>query len=513
MLTHFPVAQKDELLTSILARFIQQMGIKDDKVALDILFDNRMVVPSAFLQGHIKQLLDQVGHVWNIEPLDLIERHSLLPLFKPFFPTSRYNTLRADLIVGHVNPSMSRAGINASLIQWPSNYKVCPQCRKKQLDSLGFTYWQRLFQSPGVIVCPEHQCTLLDTNLVIHSAHRHHFVGSSSYKCSDHLSEVAEPYELKLACMVNILLNSNLGYVSPAQWTLYYQKLARSEGAMNGARIDHKGIANLVRKTWSDEWLHQQGLALSGANTWLVAMFRKHRRTYSYLQHFVVWLSFSHASIDLREEFNHARALSSVNRDTRAIVFTKNIAKRDEVRVQWLGILKYSPNSLLKNIRTTALGARLYSWLYRYDRKWLNDHKPNHASNYQNNRVDWEVRDLLLVKKLIKLKNRVDNRIKDPRHSKSWFASSIKQKSLIEKKLYKLPLCSLFFDRYSESIEEYQIRRLSRVMVQLIECKDVLRPVCEIERLAGLSRARSRKPAREILRLDIPAWQRAAALS
>ena len=41
----------------------------------------------------------------------------------------------------------------------------------------------------------------------------------------------------------------------------------------------------------------------------------------------------------------------------------------------------------------------------------------------------------------------------------------------------------------------------------------VLRPVCEIERLAGLSRARCRKPAREILRLDIPAWQRAAALS
>ncbi len=54
---------------------------------------------------------------------------------------------------------------------------------------------------------------------------------------------------------------------------------------------------------------------------------------------------------------------------------------------------------------------------------------------------------------------------------------------------------SFVFDRYSESVEEYQTRRLSRVMVQLIECNNVLRPVCEIERLAGLSRARSRKPA------------------
>ncbi|MBL4828756.1 MAG: TniQ family protein, partial [Aliivibrio sp.] len=180
MLTHFPVAQKDELLTSILARFIQQMGIKDDKVALDILFDNRMVVPSAFLQGHIKQFLGQVGHVWNIEPLNLIEKHSHLPLFKPFIPVYRYERLVADLVSGHVNLSMTRSGINASLIQWPANYKICPQCWRVQLESLGFTYWQRLFQSPGVTVCPEHQCTLLDTSLVIHSTHRHHMSSAAS---------------------------------------------------------------------------------------------------------------------------------------------------------------------------------------------------------------------------------------------------------------------------------------------------------------------------------------------
>ncbi|WP_435248443.1 TnsD family Tn7-like transposition protein [Vibrio sp. nBUS_14] len=513
MLTHFPVAQKDELLTSILARFIQQMGIKDDKVALDILFGNRMVVPSPFLQGHIAQLLDHVGQVWGVHPRLIVERHSHLPLFKPFLSPNQYKTLQADLIYSSANPSMSRSGIPASVIQWPKSYKICPQCWQEQSKTLGFTYWQRLFQSPGVKACPEHQCTLLDTNLFIHSTHRHHFIGSNYYECSSHLSEGAQPYELKLACMVETLLNSKLDYVSPKQWTIYYQQLAKNEGAMNGARIDHKGIANLLRKTWSDEWLNQQGLALSGGNTWLVAMFRKHRRSYSYLQHFIVWLSFDHALVDLCEVFNRARKLSTTENHTSATVSTKNVVKRDEVRTQWLGILESSCATSLKNIRTTDLGARLYSWLYRYDSRWLNKHKPDLVTNYQNNRVDWRLRDLLLVKKLIKTKNRADDRVEDPRHSKLWFASSIEQKSLVEKKLYKLPLCSLFFDRYSESIEEYQIRRLSRVMVQLIEHKDILRPMCEIERLAGLSRTRSRKPAREVLRLDIPAWQRAQALS
>ncbi|WP_324187112.1 TnsD family Tn7-like transposition protein [Vibrio gigantis] len=83
--------------------------------------------------------------------------------------------------------------------------------------------------------------------------------------------------------MVEILLNSKISSISPAQWTLYYQRLARDAGMMIGSRVDHKAISDSVRRYWSDEWLNQQGLALCGANTWLVAIFRKHRRVFSYL--------------------------------------------------------------------------------------------------------------------------------------------------------------------------------------------------------------------------------------
>ncbi|SEF62717.1 TnsD family Tn7-like transposition protein [Vibrio hangzhouensis] len=513
MLAHFPVAQKDELLTSILARFIQQIGIKDNKVALDILFGNRMVVPSPFLQGHITQLLDHVGHVWGVHPRLIVERHTHLPLFKPFLSPNRFKTLQADLIYRRANPSMSRAGIPASVIQWPTCYKICPQCWQEQSKTLGFTYWQRLFQTPGVNACPLHQCLLLDTLIPIHSSHRHQFVGASCYQCQARFSEAANPCELKLSAMVEMLINSKLSSVSFEQWTLYYQKLARDAGMMIGSRIDHKEIADSVRRLWSDKWLNQQGLALCGENTWLLAMFRKHRRVFSYLQHFIVWLSLRGSTVDLLVELNLARAFPKIKRGTPKMRETKNIVKRDKSRTQWLGIVESSQAESLKKIRTTVLGARLYSWLYRYDREWLNAHKPNHASNYQNYRVDWQARDRHLVKSLIDIKNKTEGRIEDPRHSKSWFIAKIAKKSMIEKKLYKLPLCSLFFDRYSESVEEYQIRRLSRVMVQFIECKNVLRPLCEIERLAGLSHQRCRKPAREVLRLDIPAWQRAAALS
>jgi hypothetical protein len=514
MLTHFPIAQRDEMLTSVLARFVQQMGIEDDKVALGILFGNRKVVPSPFLQGHLEQLVQQVGHIWRSSPRKIIEQHTHLPLFRVFLSSHRYNILQTDLVHCSANPSVTRAGISASLVQWPLSYKICLQCWQSQLTTLGFTYWQRLFQSPGVMACPKHRCTLIDTHLPISSPHRHRLVGSSCYQESPLLSECANAHQLKLAEMVEWLFNSNQSYVSPEQWTSYYQSLAREQGVMKGARVDHKGIASLVRNMWSDELMQQQGLQLYGENTWLTAMFRKHRRTFSYLQHFIVWLSLGRESVNFAEEVSRARKSSIMDSPRCLIVAAKNQANRDARRATWLTLLRElkKPHSL-KQLRDTALGARLYSWLYRYDRNWLNSHKPLPIKNYKNKRVNWHKRDLQLVKKLIALKNITKENLDDPRHSKSWFSTKLGRKSLLEKKAHKLPLCSLFFDRYSESVEEYQTRRLSRVMVQLIECKDVLRPVCEIERLAGLSRACSRKPAREILRLDIPTWQRVAALS
>lgn len=513
MLTHFPIAQRDEMLTSVLARFIRQMGIKDDKVALDILFGNRKVVPSPFLQGHLEQLVQHVGNVWRCSPRKIIEQHTHLPLFRLFLSSHRYSTLESDLIHSSANPSVTRAGIPASLVQWPLSYKICPQCWNSQLASLGFTYWQRLFQSPGVMACPEHRCSLIDTRLPIRSPRRHCLVGSYCYREAPQLSECANANELKLAEMVEWLFNSDLSFVSLEQWTHYYQWVAREQGVMKGAKIDHKGIASLVSNMWSDEWMQQQGLQLYGENTWLTAMFRKHRRVFSYLQHFVVWLSLGRKSVNLAEDVYRARKFSTMGSSGSLIMTVKNHANRDVRREKWLKLRESKKLYSLKQLRETVFGARLYSWLYRYDRYWLNFHKPSPIKNYKNKRVNWHDRDLHLVKELIAIKNTTEEHLDDPRRSKSWFSMKVGRKSLFEKKANKLPLCSLFFDRYSESIEEYQTRRLSRVMVQLIECNDVLRPMCEIERLAGLSRTRSRKPAREILRLDIPAWQRAAALS
>tara|TARA_R110001606_G_C15241056_1_gene636241 strand:- start:454 stop:780 length:327 start_codon:yes stop_codon:yes gene_type:complete len=74
----------DELLVSLLARFISRQGIREGKVALHLLFGSRNIVPSSLLQAHLSQLVNTVQHLLSTDPGEMRTNHSILPIFKSF---------------------------------------------------------------------------------------------------------------------------------------------------------------------------------------------------------------------------------------------------------------------------------------------------------------------------------------------------------------------------------------------------------------------------------------------
>lgn len=507
MLTQFPIAQRGELLGSILARFITQYRIEDDKAALEWLFGNRKVVPSPLLQGHIKELNQRIGHIWQCPPEKIVSSHTILPLFRPFSPAERYKKIHDNLINGTMNTSSSRTGINAASLIWPKKYQVCPICLNEQKHNLGFYYINRLFQCAGVESCPKHRCLLFKTEITIQSEHRHRFVGLPNTITCKAITPVAAPNQCRLAEFVAEVLDYTGPTFNYQQWSSYYRYLAESKGYMYGHRIDHAKIKRQLLKYWGKGWLKKHGLELEVKQTWLLAIFRKHKRPFTYLQHLAVCLALDENLKSLKEIFSVVSTFSSLQ--AAKVVNQNRVSQEDIIQYQnaWIKILKDTPNISLKQIRSTKEGMRLYIWLYRHTPEWLAMNKPKRLKYLSNYRVDWKQRDKKLVKALLRIEHKLIYQLTGPRRSKHWYSMQINKLSLIDKKLEKLPLCGLFFDRYSESIEEYQTRRLACVMDHLIENKDYLRPICEIERDAGLSRQRSREPARQILRLDIPAWQ------
>lgn len=159
--------------------------------------------------------------------------------------------------------------------------------------------------------------------------------------------------------------------------------------------------------------------------------------------------------------------------------------------MKWTGLIKQNNGYGSKEIRCLPNGNGIYSWLYRHDRPWLlqinNSIKKPLCTI--NKRVNWQQRDLLVVKQLIKLQKRANKNLNTPWQSKKWFLNKLKNKSTIEKNISRLPLCQAFFVKYVESLDQYQLRRC---FVQVIHCIKTSQPIreWEIARISGLDNNR-----------------------
>lgn len=508
MLMQFPRAHDDELLGSVLARFIHRQGIKDDKVALKKLFGSRNIVPSAVLQGHADELLSNMGHLWVISPRDMLEKHTLLPIFRPFVSETNYESLIQDLSGRRKNHSMLRSGLNASNIVWPLTFRTCPLCHQEQLRTFGYAYWRRLFQCPGVDACPKHLCMLIDTGIPLQSARRHRFVGVDSWlQTPCNVSPLADPKTLALSALVEELLRYRLpASINSHQWSRFYRDLASRSGLCSGKGVQHKEIAFRIKELFETNWLADQGLALIAEDNWLVSIFRKHRRPFTYLQHFLCWFA-----LEDDHPVTVTRILKEVSQFSdqppeKAVYYSSRAKKVScEYRATWKELV--SRHGSLKSIREQREGARVYSWLYRFDRQWLAVHKPEKLKSPSQQGIDWAARDLSIVRELLAVERGTWSELDGPRRSRNWYCRQISRGKVLQKKLSKLPLCRAFFVRYVETIEEYQVRRLACIFSRLLVNNQWLTPIHEIERSAGLDQEKCRKAGREILEQSIPAWQ------
>lgn len=502
MVMQFPKAHDDELLVSILARFVARQGLKDDKVALEMLFGSRNIVPSALLQGHIKSLLSKVGHIWVISQQDVIQRHSILPFFQPFIEPARIKAVQHDLIYSDKSHVMTSIGINASNINWPRYYRYCPECLTEDHKNLAYSYWRKSFQLPGVLVCPKHYCYLQNSPFKLLPDRRHCFCNASQILPNKKMTSMylgSDDKLTKLAVIMQKLLETKTPYVSPMQWSTYYRRRISELGLIIGKRTDHVKIRMLVDNFWGSRFLEQHGLSIKEKNNWLLAFFRKQRRHYTALHHVVCIMAIL-SSDSILKTIKEASLITVQSCQKKIYSNNKVLERVDEYRATWLTIR--SEFEILKNIRATPEGARIYSWLFRFDNTWLKKHLPDRVRNDVGRQINWSKRDVELVRKLILIRNKSYENLDLPRMTQTWFIAQTNVSWGIVSHLDKLPLCRDFFIKYKESIDEYQIRRVLAIMVNHINLMKPLPQPYEIERIAGLNQKRNREAVKLILGMD-----------
>lgn len=491
MLPYFPKPYPDELLYSQIARAKVHLGMSSAKRLLDLLYQKRTVIAVADLPAQLRLLVDSLGHLQPVNATALLYRGTLFPLYAPFIPQQRKLHLTQLMLDGDSSAVYVEIGMSAGKVKMPTLFQYCPLCLLEMRQGYGEYAWLRQWQAPGYLVCIKHLCGLCSSTQLFRPIQRHEYFAATPENCLQWLVVPnTDNTLLRLAFQIVELL-SLPETTSPtyAQWTQLYRQLATEAGLMEGR---HLKIPELLAKFlgyWPTDTLQRLQLPVQGESNWLLTIFRKHRKAFSYLQHLMVWQAFK-PGYTVTELIQQANGFPI--KAERPVLKTIERAANEADRASWLSLLQSGLS--VKQARVNG-GMALYARLFRNDRDWLlTTNRKLFLPKSNHSAIDWATRDKCYLSVLYQQLSRRDIELDIARQSRNWFLKQLPQAATAEKFLQHLPLCQSFLNRYSESIAEYQIRRLTRQIAYNRNHQQSMQR-WELERSCGLAKGRTQRLA------------------
>lgn len=468
MVSYFPKPYDDELLYSVIARYQIHTGQLEDKVVLDDLFGVRTVAAVPDLPSHLNSFSKKVQRIWKTSSDDLIRQHTLAPIYLAFSPESISKKTKRSMKSDFGGDVHTRLGIVASKVKTHKYLQYCEICRKNQIENLGEPYWQRTHQLTSVRVCHIHGTPLVLSDVKNPPPSKHLFASARNTKKHKEqpLARDLKAKEQQFARLCHSLLDCPpRKTVNRWQWSQFYDGIAKSRGFRIGNRTDYGAIGDAVLSYWG-----RQGLELLCANfdmdkghVWLKNIFRKHKKSFHYTHHIALWTALyenpdPHLLIEEASRLPKAPSKPVIASSPDLPI---NETLKAQRRQKWLNLVGRNPAAGVKELRSLPYGAATYGWLYRNDRDWLQNHTPAKAKPVStHSTVCWAERDEETVEQLRALIDSKALLATGRRLSRSYIIRNLPKPGMVEKNLAKLPKSCNFLDRNSETVEQFQSRRL-----------------------------------------------------
>lgn len=294
MLPFFPRPYPDELLYSICARYHQRSCNQSYRSTVNEIFGSATACAVADLPNRLGDLCGQLHRKCLLTPAQIIDRNTLLPLFRPFLPRHR-----VDKLVNWMIDSASGGGIHmsigamASSIPSPRFLRLCPECLKHDGEQHGEPYWHRRHQATGVAVCPIHGCWLLQSSIrTTDQKQVFHLVPADPSKCISLGPASEHSHYLDIAKSVAWLLDSPADLV-PGLRSLqkrYIHHLQMTDLATFSGRINQKEFHERFVAHYGASFLQgiHCGIDHGTTETWLSQLVRKPRKANHPLRHLLL---------------------------------------------------------------------------------------------------------------------------------------------------------------------------------------------------------------------------------
>jgi hypothetical protein len=132
----------------------------------------------------------------------------------------------------------------------------------------------------------------------------------------------------------------------------------------------------------------------------------------------------------------------------------------------WLKLIKETPTANKTELRYK--NPNTYMWLYRHDKEWLNNNSPiPKNANLKKHRINWDLRDAEFADKIIPIVINLFIYKKPKRITTSTIGKKLKKLAIIEQHLDKLPKTKFILQEVTESVVEFQKRRILFSVEQL----------------------------------------------
>lgn len=492
MMKNFPVPYPDELVYSVVARAGIRFAITSPKVLLGEVYQDRKIIATLDLPSHLSRIAAHLEGTGRYGAEELIYQHTMFPLYAPFI-AQEIRCKAIDWMKSNSKGAVHLAlGVAASKVKSAYYFRYCQKCMAEQLIKYGEYFWSRLWFMPGLACCPKHGALVISHYSPYE--HRHAFEPCTVLK--PHYIEgntTVTEAQLKLSERAQELLSVSLAS-SPTvnQWSLFYRRLAHDFGCTNGQHVKHEVVYHKVQPVIC---VPELAVSCETEASWLRSIFRKHRKSFSYLQHLTIWQAFL-PNMPVRDILDEVSKIRKVEVQVPAVqpmnVDQDTLARMRDVWTQLISVT----NIKLARSKDQAI----YTWLYRNDKAWLLAYNANHKAKnlIRKKRVDWHARDFSLTKSLSRRIYELELSIDSPRLSKSFLLKQVNDWRSVSKNLDKLPRVKAVIEAHSETVAEYQVRRLCAAAARMVSDGQV--PIrWKLLRAAGLSKPRITKLAANAL--------------
>ena len=495
MLTFFPTIYEDELLYSAISRYRERMGILSSQAFLKELYGQRLTTYSINFPLHIESLISNMPVESLISADAIIRKHTLYPFYTAFLNDERSKEIYNEMLNGKSTRIEAMAGILTSKIKFFTYLRYCPSCYREDIGRYGESFWRRLHQVPGVLICPKHLCPLIESNVLANNLRRE-FVSPNEINivlgnAANTYSSLEIKYNLIYINNVRKLLDNDYPKRELSHFhNIYINQLVEHSYIKNDNAVQMKRVTEDFELYYSKKYLQYMQSIVDPTNEadWLRIHIRNTEKRKHPLRHLLL---IQFLNMEIEEVFSEANV---VPKKVKKIKYTSKTGS-ERYRIKWLAILKENPT--LSRTQLKAIDNATYQWVVRFDRKWYEEVTPNIRRKYRKSKGEYSKekdRQVLeeVIQAIIQLKNKQG---KPCRITKSAIKRQAGITVKLEQHIYKETVA--YINDHIEKLEEYRIRKIKWAINELLKEEKVI-SVYRVEQKAGFCR-RKCKDIRQVV--------------